>query len=150
MYKGQTVLLADDSDDDRFLLRSALKKAGLEFNVQEVENGEAAIAYLKGEGAYADRFLYPLPSLILLDLNMPMKNGFEVLAWARAQPSFQSLSIIVMTASMRPEDIQKAYDLGATAYLVKPIELSHLEEMAGCLRNWIRMNHFPPRNDLAR
>jgi CheY-like chemotaxis protein len=148
--KGHTILLADDSEDDRFLLRIALKKADFDCSVQEADNGQEAIARLKGEGAFADRVQFPLPSLVIMDLNMPLKSGFEVLAWARAQPTLQSLSMIVMTASMRPEDIQKAYDLGATAYLVKPIELHELEEMAACLRKWIRMNHFPPRNDLAR
>ena len=80
---------------------------------------------------------------------MPLRNGFELLAWARSQPAFLNLMMVVMTASMRPEDIKKAFDLGATSYLVKPIEIAELTAMVACLRTWIRINHFPPLNDLV-
>ena len=99
----QTILLVDDSESDIFLLRMAFKRADVNHPLQEVRNGEQAIAYLKGEGAYSDREKHPLPSLMLLDLNMPMKNGFEVTAWVRAQPGFKRLSVIILTASRRPD-----------------------------------------------
>jgi CheY-like chemotaxis protein len=112
-HKGQTILFVDDCENDRFLMRVAFEKAGFDIARQEVRDGAEAISYLNGEGIFSDREKYPLPSVMLLDLNMPLKNGFEVLAWVRAHPTFASLPAIVMTASMRPEDVKKAFDLGA-------------------------------------
>ena len=80
------ILLAEDSEDDATVLRSTLRKAGLAAPVVVVPDGSQAIAYLKGEGIYADRDLFPLPGLLLLDLKMPGKNGFEVLEWCETQP----------------------------------------------------------------
>jgi CheY-like chemotaxis protein len=149
MSEGQTILLVDDSRNDIFLMRMAFKKAEFNSALQEVHNGEQAIAYLKGEGKYNDRNRYPLPSLMLLDLNMPMKNGFDVLGWTRTQPLFKRLSIIIMTTSMRPEDVARAFELGANSYLVKPSNLDDLVQMIRSLRNWIQINHFPPLNDMV-
>jgi CheY-like chemotaxis protein len=84
---------------------------------------------------------------MLLDLNMPMKNGFDVLSWVRSQPEFKRLSITILTASMRPEDVERAFDLGANSYLVKPSNLDALASMIRCLRDWIQINHFPPLNE---
>lgn len=149
MNERQTILLVDDSTNDIFLMRAAFKKAEFNSQLQEVHNGEEAIAYLKGEGIYQDRSKYPLPAVMLLDLNMPMKNGFDVLSWVRSQPTFKRLSITILTASMRPEDVERAFDLGANSYLVKPSNLDALAAMIRCLRDWIRINHFPPLNDLV-
>ena len=82
----QTILLVDDSEDDLFLMRHAFRAAEFNAPLQFVHNGEEAIAYLKGDGAYADRHKFPLPAVMLLDLKMPKKDGFAVLAWVRAQP----------------------------------------------------------------
>ena len=149
MNQGQTILLVDDSENDIFLMRRAFKKAEFNTLLQEVHNGEQAIAYLKGEGVYSDRNEYPLPSVMLLDLNMPMKNGFDVLRFARTQPAFNRLSIIILTASMREEDVEQAYDLGASSYLVKPSTIDALADMIRCLRDWIQINHFPPLNEMV-
>ena len=149
MNGRQTILLVDDSENDIFLMRAAFKKAEFKISLQEAHNGEEAIAYLKGEGIYSDRNKYPLPSVMLLDLNMPMKNGFDVLSWVRTQPAFKRLSIIILTASSRPEDVERAFDLGANSYLVKPRELETLAAMIRCLRDWIQINHFPPLNDMV-
>jgi CheY-like chemotaxis protein len=150
MTKRQTILLVDDSENDIFLMRAALKKAEFDNSLQEVHNGEDAIAYLKGEGIYSDRNQFPMPEVILLDLNMPMKNGFDVLSWVRTQPALRRFSIIVLTASVRPEDVERAFVLGANAYLVKPRDFDALISMMQCLRDWIRINHFPPFNDMVR
>jgi CheY-like chemotaxis protein len=150
MNERQTILLVDDSRSDIFLLRTAFKKAEFNSPLQEVHNGEEAIAYLKGEGIYHDRKKYSLPSVMLMDLNMPMKNGFEVLSWVRLQPDFRRLSITILTASMRPEDVERAFDLGANSYLVKPSNLDALASMIRCLRDWIQINHFPPLNNIVR
>jgi CheY-like chemotaxis protein len=146
MNKRQTILLVDDSESDIFLMRTAFRKAGLDSLIQEGHNGEDAIAYLKGEGIYSDREQYPMPEVMLLDLNMPMKNGFDVLSWVRAQPAFRRLSIIILTASVRPEDVGRAFDLGANSFLVKPSNLDALVSMMRCLRDWMQINHFPPLN----
>lgn len=150
MSKQHHILLVDDSENDRFLMQKAMKKAEFNLELHEASNGDQAIAYLQGNGIYGDRTRFPLPAVMLLDLNMPMKNGFDVLAWVRSQPSLKRLSIIVMTASMRPEDIEKAFDLGANSYLVKPSSIESLANMIRCLRDWIHINHFPPLNEAVR
>ena len=150
MTGQKTILLVDDSENDLVLMRFAFKKAEFDTQLQVVHNGEEAIAYLKGEGAYSDRSQYPPPAVMLLDLNMPMRNGFDVLAWARSQPALKRLSIIVLTASMRTEDVERAFDLGASSYLVKPGSFEGLTAMIRCLRDWLHYNHFPPLNQTVR
>jgi CheY-like chemotaxis protein len=81
---------------------------------------------------------------MLLDLNMPRKNGFDVLTWVRLQPNLKRLAIIILTASMRAADVERAFDLGATSFLVKPSNLDTLSTMMRCLCDWIQINHFPP------
>jgi CheY-like chemotaxis protein len=150
MNERQTILLVDDSENDLILMRAAFKKARCNSPLHEVHNGEEAIAYLKGEGAYADRTQFPLPTVMLLDLNMPKKNGFDVLAWVRAQPVLKRLPIIILTASMRSEDVERAFDLGATSFLVKPSNLEELAAMVRCLCDWVQINHFPPLSVAGR
>jgi CheY-like chemotaxis protein len=146
LSEQQTILLVDDSKDDLVLMRMAFKKVEFNASLQEVHNGEEAIAYLKSEGAYTDRDKFPLPAVMLLDLNMPMKNGFEVLEWVRTQPIFKRMSIIILTASMRIEDVEQAFDLGAHSFLVKPGSMDDLVAMMRCVRDWLQFNHFPPSN----
>jgi CheY-like chemotaxis protein len=144
MNEQQTILLVDDGEDDLMLLREAFTQAGCKHPLREVHNGEEAMAYLQGEGPYADRNKFPLPIVMLLDLNMPKMNGFDVLEWVRIQPALKRLMIIVMTASMRSEDVTRAFDLGATSYLVKPTHLETLADMVQRLCDWIQIIHFPP------
>ena len=150
MNDKKTILLVDDSENDILLMRAAFKKAEFDSPLREVQNGEQAIAYLKGEGSHSDRDQFPLPTVMLLDLNMPMKNGFEVLAWLRVQPGLRRLTVVVITASMRVEDVERAFDLGANSYLVKPSTIEDLTAMIRCLRDWLQYNHFPPLNEAAR
>lgn len=150
MNEHQTILLVDDSEDNIFLLREAFKMAQCRHPLQEVHNGEEAIAYLKGEGTYADRTQFPLPTVMLLDLNMPRKSGFEVLAWVRAQPGLKRLAILVLTSSIRPEDVERCLDLGATSFLVKPISLDKLADMMRCLCEWMQFNQFAPLHESGR
>jgi CheY-like chemotaxis protein len=146
LSEQQTILLVDDSKDDLVLIRIAFKKVEFNASLQEVHNGEEAIAYLKSDGARLDRDKFPVPAVMLLDLNMPMKNGFEVLGWVRTQPILKRMSIIILTASMRMEDVEQAFDLGAHSFLVKPGGMDDLVAMARCLRDWLQFNHFPPCN----
>jgi CheY-like chemotaxis protein len=129
------------------LMRAAFKKANYNSPLQEVRNGEEALAYLNGEGPYSDRDRFPLPAVMLLDLNMPKKDGFDVLAWVRAQPGLKRLAVIILTASMRSGDLERAFDLGATSFLVKPANLEALVAMIRRLCDWVQINHFPPLND---
>ena len=150
MNVSQTILLVDDSENDLELMRIAFKKAEFNNPLREVRNGAEAIAYLKGEGVYSDRNAYPLPAVMLLDLNMPMQNGFDVLEWVRTQPSLKRMTVIVLSASTRIEDVERAFDLGANSFLVKPSALDQLVTMSSRLRDWLEINHFPPLNQSTK
>lgn len=147
MPHRRTILLVDDSENDLLFMRRAFKKAESSIPLQEVCNGEEAIAYLKGEGPYNDRNKFPLPKVVLLDLNMPKKDGFDVLTWVRAQPVLKRLAIIILSASTRAADVDRAFDLGATSFLVKPGNLETLAAMVRCLDGWIKINEFPSVHD---
>ncbi|MBH8577200.1 response regulator [Nostocaceae cyanobacterium CENA369] len=137
----QIVLLAEDDSNQVLLIRRALRKANLTQPLQVVSNGEAAIDYLCGEGDYANRESYPMPTLFLLDLKMPRKSGFEVLEWLKQQPGLRRLPVVVLTTSQEITDIHKAYDLGVNSYLVKPIAFSDLTAMLTLLdAYWINLN----------
>jgi CheY-like chemotaxis protein len=115
-----TILLADDNADDVLLTQLALKKARLANPLQIVRDGEEAIAYLSGVGRYFDRDKYPFPILLLLDLNMPRLNGFDVLNWLRGQSFRNHLLVAVSTDSDSGPSVRRAYELGADSYLIKP------------------------------
>jgi CheY-like chemotaxis protein len=114
------VLLVEDDADDVLLTQIAFEKARLANPLMVVRDGEEAIAYLRGEEVYADREKYPLPILLLLDLKMPKINGFQVLEWLQLQPSLSRIPVAVMTSSDSDPDVNLAYQLGASSYLVKP------------------------------
>jgi len=120
MMEKATVLLAEDDPDDVLLTQIAFEKARLLNPLQVVRDGEEAIAYLSGEGQFADRQRYPMPILLLLDLNMPKMSGFEVLEWLRIQSEHSRLPVAIMTSSDHDPDARRAFDLGADSYLVKP------------------------------
>ena len=128
------ILLVDDNPHDVVLIRLAFRKAGIIDTINCVRDGREAMSYLKGEGAYADRNVHPEATLMLLDLNMPFTSGFDVLKWARSQEHLKDLAIIVMTGSRDTEDIERAYALGATSYVVKPSRFSDLVRMMRFLK----------------
>jgi CheY-like chemotaxis protein len=150
MNENQTILLVDDSENDLLLMRLAFEKAEFSGVLQEVHNGEEAIGYLKGDGPFGDRAKFPLPAVVLMDLNMPRKNGFDVLTWVRAQAGLRRISIIIMSASMRPEDVERSFDLGANSFVVKPSTLDELIAMIRSLGGWLQHNHFPSLKEVAR
>jgi CheY-like chemotaxis protein len=115
-----TLLLAEDDDNDIFFMRRALRKADVNFPLQVVTNGQEALDYLGGNGKFAVRENYPLPALIFLDLKMPFIDGFDVLAWIRSNPLLDHVPVVVLTSSPEERDRQKAAELGARAYFVKP------------------------------
>ena len=112
------VLMVDDSEDDCLLLKMALNRAERLRFIGSVSDGEELVSYLNGHGRYSDRERYPLPDMLLLDLMMPRKNGFEVLEWLRSQP-FEELVVVVLSGSEQSQDVQKAMALGADHYHTK-------------------------------
>src|SRR5256885_17265814 len=123
----EVILLAEDNENHVLLVRRAFEQAGLVNPLYVVSNGEEAINYLKGEGKYANRAEYPLPCLMLLDLKMPRKDGFEVLEWLRAQPGFSSLRVVVLTTSEELRDVNRAYLLRAQSLVSKNLAFRDIE-----------------------
>jgi CheY-like chemotaxis protein len=115
--------------------------------LRSAQDAHEAIAYLRGDGAYGDRLQFPLPTALLLDLNLPGQNGFELLEWIRHQPALKRLRVFILSASSRTQDIERAYDLGASSYLVKPRNLDGLIHLAKSLIGWLKLNHFAPLTD---
>ena len=144
MIEEPIVLLIDDSSNDTLFMRMAFERAGFVRPLLIAGGGEEAIAYLRGDGGYGNRAQFPLPAVVLLDLNMPRMNGFEVLKWIRQQPALDRMRTYILSASNRLEDVQHAYDLGAASYLVKPANLDELMQMTKSLVAWLKVNHFAP------
>jgi CheY-like chemotaxis protein len=151
MPEHPVILAAEDEESDALLLRLAVKRAGVPNPMAVVRDGEEAIAYLNGHAPYQDRARYPLPALLLLDLNMPRLNGFDVLSWLAAHPPFKDLPVVVLSASAQDSDIQKARRLGAVDYRVKPTGLDELialvKEIAG---RWLKARTQPEPHSAPR
>ncbi|MEP6757365.1 MAG: response regulator [Chthonomonadales bacterium] len=113
-------------------------------------DGVEALAYLNGEESFGDRENYPFPDLLLLDLNMPRINGFEVLEWIRDQEKFRHLLVHVMSYSSRDSDIERAYELHANSYIVKPSRVDRLTELIIALHQWHRFISLPTRLNCAK
>ena len=138
------ILLVDDWEDDVFLMRRAMQKGNVPNPIFSVSRGEEAVAYLKGEGKYANREEYPLPGLILLDLKMPGMDGFEVLKWIRQQPGLSSMRVIVLTSSNRIRDVNEAYHLGANSFLVKPTDFEQFAATCKLITEyWLERDQEP-------
>ena len=131
--------MAEDSEDDEHLFMNVLKRSGLANPVIVVPDGGEAIAYLKGELRYADRDRFPLPSILLLDLAMPKVNGWQVLQWLRSRPKFEDMLVVVLTNSLRVEDLQRAYKMGANSFIGKPCAVEELLNLATAHpEHWLR------------
>ena len=138
------VLLVEDDPNDILLTRRAFRKAEMPEPVAVVEDGEQAVAYLSASGDYADRRAHPLPDLILLDLKLPRMSGLEVLEWLREQSSLQRLPVVVLTSSRETSDVNRAYELGANSYLLKPVTFDGLARIVSDLdRYWGELNIRP-------
>jgi CheY-like chemotaxis protein len=150
------ILLAEDREDDILLIRRALARAYIFNPLQAVRNGDEAIAYLKGDGKFANRAEYPVPDLLILDLNMPIIDGFEVLRWIRHEPTLSSLRVVILTSSNRLQDINAAYQLGANSFLVKTMGFDQfVETVKATMHYWLRLDrapeiHRPAPNETSR
>ena len=140
----QPLLIVEDNSDDRILLQRAFRRARLANPVHMVTDGEEAVAYLLGEGRFADREANPFPVLVLLDLKLPRRSGLEVLKWMREHPTLRRLPVVVLTSSKEQSDINVAYDLGANSYLTKPVEFGALIELVSTLNLfWLLLSERP-------
>lgn len=140
-----TILLADDDPDDRKLTQDAFVENRLVNVLHCVEDGEELMEYLRRQGRYADQKDAPLPGLILLDLNMPRKDGREALKEIKADPELRRIPIVVLTTSKAEEDILRTYDLGVNSYVTKPVTFKSLVELIKVLgRYWFEVVELPP------
>lgn len=144
-----TVLHVENDPDDVFLTRRAFEKAGVKASVFAVENGEQAVAYLLGAGAFAERANHPLPAVILLDWNMPLMSGSDFLVWIRKQERLRRIPVVVLTSSDSERDVVEAGELGANGFLIKPTTLEQFQQMVRAFAEfwltWNRPGLFAPR-----
>jgi len=133
-----TVLYAEDEPSDIFFLEHAFQTLGLRHPIQGVRDGQEAIDYLAGNDPFADRDQYPSPCLALLDINMPLRSGLEVLEWIRQQPNLRSMPVLMLTSSSHPADIEKARNLRADDYILKPSNPMHLVQLVKSIHDrWL-------------
>ena len=148
--KTVVILLADADADDREMTRRALEKNQLLGEFHTVKDGEELLDYLHHRGAFAPPALSPRPGLILLDLNMPKKDGREALAEIKADPTLRSIPVVVMTTSSAEQDIACTYDLGSNSFISKPVTLPGLVEVTKMLgRYWFEIVKLPAAPDGA-
>ncbi len=135
------ILIVEDEADDAEMIGRAFQKAGVLNPRVTLDNGDDAAAYMDGAADYADRQRYPLPGLVLLDLKLPRRSGFEVLEFMRGHSEVKHIPVVVLTSSDNPEDIKRAYATGANSYLVKPVTQDALLTMVKALDAfWIKLN----------
>jgi len=142
--KPVTILMADDDQDDCLLVKDAFKESRLVNDLRFVDDGEDLMDYLYHRGKYADMTLSPRPGLILLDLNMPRKDGREALKEIKSDSDLRSIPIVVLTTSKQEEDIIRSYDVGANSYVTKPVTFKGLVEVMRSLgRYWLEIVELP-------
>ena len=143
--KPITILMAEDDPDDQLLTEEAFSEALLANDLRFVEDGEELMDYLYRRGRYADASNSPHPGLILLDLNMPRKDGREALEEIKADPNLRRIPIVVLTTSKAEEDILRTYDLGVSGFITKPVEFESLVEVVKVLgKYWFEIVELPP------
>jgi CheY-like chemotaxis protein len=138
------ILIVDDNSDDVLLLERAFRKCNLAYPILTVSDGEGAIAYLAGSGEYANRIIYPLPGLMMLDIRLPRKSGIEVLWWVRQQPQLRHLPVVALVQGLGSIDTSRALVAGADACLQKPVSPDDLLSVMRRMNlQW--MEHSEPR-----
>ena len=148
--KPITILMADDDAEDRQLTKEAFAENHLKNDLRFVENGEELLDYLNRRGKFTDPETSPRPGVILLDLNMPRKDGREALQEIKADPRFKSIRVVVMTTSQADEDIAQTYSLSASSYITKPVTFEGLLEVIRVLgKYWLEIVHLPEGTDDA-
>jgi CheY-like chemotaxis protein len=146
----KTVLLVEDSDADVDFIKRACEASDIPHVLHVVRDGEEAVDYLAGNNEYANRAFYPLPDLVFLDVKMPKLNGHEVLEWVRAQVPFKTLPVIMLTGSDEFADINRAYELGVTSYLVKTLYSTEFRQNVRIiLKFWLELNRTVPAAEVT-
>ena len=142
--------MADDDADDRQLTKEAFDEARLGNDLRFVEDGVELLDYLNQRGKFADPAQSPRPSLILLDLNMPRKDGREALRELKADPRFRAIRVVILTTSKAEEDIARTYELTATSYITKPITFDALVDVVRTLgKYWLEIVELPDNGEAA-
>jgi CheY-like chemotaxis protein len=143
------ILHVEDEEFDVLFLRRAFLSAGVPNPIEVARDGQEAIEYLSGTGEFADRARFPLPCLVILDLKMPRRNGMDVLKWLRGQSGLACTTVIVFSSSGHEGDVERAYQLGANSYVVKPADVPEREEFARAVKDyWLRFHEFLPMASL--
>jgi CheY-like chemotaxis protein len=138
------ILVADDDAEDRMMVKEALEESRLTNMIQFVENGEELMDYLHNKGRFADKEKYPTPGLILLDLNMPKKDGREALKEIKADDHLRMIPVVVLTTSKAEEDVLRTYDLGVSSFIAKPVTFTALVDMMKTLsKYWFEIVELP-------
>src|SRR5205085_7381409 len=139
------VLLVEDDPNDARLIQRCFDRTALPVQVMRLQDGDEAVAYLDGVAPYDNRVSHPLPCVVLLDLKLPRRSGLEVLQWIRSRTyELRRLPVVMLTSSHHAVDINRAYDLGANSYLVKPETIEQLTELVGLVkRYWLTLNRDP-------
>jgi len=142
--KSVVILVADDDPEDSLLIKEAFQEGLLVNGLRFVEDGEELLDYLRHQGKYEDPLLSPRPGIILLDLNMPKKDGREALREMKADPGLRSIPVVVLTTSKAEEDIIRSYDLGANSYITKPVTfLGLVNAVKGLGKYWLEIVELP-------
>ncbi len=142
-----TILMADDDADDRMFAKDALEEAKLANDLHFVEDGEELMEYLRHQGKYAELNGSPKPGLILLDLNMPRKDGREALKEIKEDDELKRIPVVVLTTSKAQEDIYRTYDLGVSSFITKPVSFEGLVDIMKSLsRYWFEIVTLPSEN----
>ena len=144
MLNNRSILYVEDREEDVILLKYAFKRADIQNHVEVANDGQKAIDYLSGSGKYADRSQFPMPGIVLLDLQLPYKMGLEVLEWIRQQPSLKALIVIILSSSTHHGDVRRAYELGTNAFLVKPSGVDALVDICQALKHFWLTHNRPP------
>ena len=139
-----SILMADDDEDDCLMTKEALEEAKVENNIYFVKDGEDLMDYLYHRGSYSDEEKFPRPGLILLDLNMPRKDGREALREIKADPTLWQIPIVVLTTSKAEEDVCRTYDLGVNSFITKPVLFEGLVDVMKTLSHyWFSIVKLP-------
>ena len=143
---SETILLVEDNEDDVFALKRAIKKAGVANPLRVATDGQQAVDYLSAAADPANEETNPLPFLVLLDLKLPYRDGFEVLEWIRNQPHLARVVVVMLTGSDERRDHQRAYALGARSYLVKPALVDDIRQLLESLQSHAQASQSLPKN----
>jgi CheY-like chemotaxis protein len=144
-----TVLLVEDDLNDVFLVKRAFKMAKLGTPLQVVTDGEQALQYLRGEGKYGDRTAHPLPHLIVMDIKMPRLSGFDVLQTIKQNVPLRRIPVVIVSSSDNPNDINRAYELGANAYMIKPVDFRAVEGLFQSITSYWGLKCAKPELELV-